>query len=111
MKKILIIAALVILCGSLAACSGTSSSSSSPSSPAPSAPAPSASPEPTLDDLFTQKYQTTKTMCTLYFSLVNQGWTDPEIYTQLEDGGGFDGYPGDSGQVMFHALIKWCYAN
>jgi hypothetical protein len=64
-----------------------------------------------LNDAFNANRQTTTKMCTLYYSLVNQGWTDDQIYKQLADGGAFDGYVGGSGSTMFHSLIKWCYAN
>lgn len=50
------------------------------------------------------------TMCPAYFSLVNQGWAQDDIYDALNDAGAFDNYYGQ-GHEAFKAMTKWCYEN
>ena len=64
-----------------------------------------------MNKFFNAHYGTTQKMCQFYNTLVNAGWTDGNIYTQLKDGGAFRNYPGSSGHVMFYSLIRWCYAH
>lgn len=99
MKLFLIICATLLASASLAACGGTTTSGQGQPAPAPRDP---------VAATLTSNAGNTRKMCAAYFALVNQGWSDDDIYTSLDDAGTFDSYYGQ-GHAFFRALVKWCY--
>jgi len=104
-KKIIAIGAIAITSISLTAC--TDYSADSTTSDSTSEPAVATDP---VTDALDANYANSAKMCAYIASLVNQGWTNDEIYGQLEDGGAFDGYYGQ-GEEVWHKLTRWCAAN
>jgi hypothetical protein len=104
MKAILVITLVLVAC-TFAGCAGTTSSSSSQDSSAVVEDS-----APTMEDILDAHVSDSMVLCDNYYSLVNQGWTDDEIFTQLNNAGAFDGYNG-TGDEFFHAMIRWCYKN
>ena len=110
-KKLVTVGAT--LCGAvaLAGCGNTTDTTSSSSgSEVTAAAAAKVDTAPSLNDIFNSRYASTQKICDAYDSLVNQGWTDEDIFNQLNDAGAWDGYQVGAKDV-WHALIRWCYAN
>ena len=100
------IVALLVLGGIANSCGSASKSGSDNSS---AAPASQTSTDPFGDALDANPAKS-RAMCAAYDTLVNQGWTDDNIYKQLDDAGAFDGYYG-TGPEFFKRAVRWCYAN
>jgi hypothetical protein len=100
MKVIFVLVGMIVVGYAINAGGGGSSNSSGKSH---------TTTQPTLNQLFNQHYENTQKMCSSYSSLVDQGWTDGEIYTQLKNAGAFDGWVDTASSTMYYALIKWCY--
>jgi hypothetical protein len=58
-------------------------------------------------ELFNLDSASTRKLCADYDGLVNAGWTDTSIYTDLNDRGAFNSYGVPTHQV-FVALVRWC---
>ena len=104
-KKLLAIGAITVTACSLTACgeySDSATDNSAASAPVTSDP---------VTDLLDANYAKSAKMCVLIDSLVNQGWTNDEIYGQLSDGGAFDGLSGGTAEDSWHKLTRWCAAN
>lgn len=86
-----------VIGGAVSSCGDSSASKSSSS-------------EPSLEQLIATD-PATPTICEGYFSLVNRGWNNDSIYDELNAGGAFEGYLGNSGRTYFDALVKYCYQN
>jgi len=100
------IGAIALTAVSLTACTSTDSTTSTTIDNTPVA---QTGTDP-ITTAFDNDYAHTEKMCAIYGSLVNQGWTNDEIYNQLNDAGAFDSSYGQ-GDTVWHKLIRWCYAN
>jgi len=108
-KKAVIASATIALAIGVAGCGSTTSTSTNSSSD-DTAVAAAVNNEPTLNEVLDQNSASTRILCENYYSLVNQGWRDADIYDQLDNAGAFDGY-GGAGPTFFKAMIRWCYNN
>jgi hypothetical protein len=108
-KQFVATAIVVTVVIAAAACGGKSDDQASSASPV-SQTQPATSQPKTMEDILDGHYDETLTLCEAYFGLVNEGWTDDNIYKQLQNSGAFDGYNGAESE-FFHAMIRWCYKN
>jgi len=108
-KKVASLAAVCVVgVFAFTGCGSTGSSDSAVSSTATTTTTES---EPTLQEVYSQNRSNTLKLCESYFSLVDQGWSNDDIYGTLSDAGTYDGYYGNSGRLAFNELTKWCYTN
>ena len=101
---ILIVVFLTIV---ISSCNGSSKSSNNSSD---NVAATQSKPAPTWDDVLNAHPARSQVLCNSYDTLVNQGWSDDDIYQNLSDAGTFDQFYGQ-GRDFFNAMVKWCYAN
>jgi hypothetical protein len=105
-KQFVATAIVVTVVVAAAACGGKSDNSTDQASPVSQ----TQTQPKTMKDILDGHYDETLTLCEAYYSLVNEGWTDDNIYKQLQNSGAFDGYNGAESE-FFHAMIRWCYKN
>ena len=105
MKVMIIIGLVMAIAIGVSACGTTTNNS-----PAPVGDASSAVSAVTPEDLVDQNPGVAQMFCTNYFSLVNQGWNNETIYSELDAAGTFDGWDFDT-KAIYEALIRWCYNN
>lgn len=106
MKKLIPFAVLaVVIAIAVSACGTTNSVSpvSADSSAAVDTPA-------TAEEILDAHPEAAMTACEGYNALVDQGWNNETIYSELEAAGTFDGWTIDSHEA-FGALTRWCYSH
>jgi hypothetical protein len=110
-KQFVATAIVVTVVVAAAACGGKSDNSTEQASPVSQTQTQPVTSQPkTMEDILDGHYDETLTLCEAYYSLVNEGWTDDNIYKQLQNSGAFDGYNGAESE-FFHTMIRWCYKN
>jgi hypothetical protein len=104
-KVVASVVGVLLLVAVLAGCAGGDGDASAS---AVRKPAQAGSPVDVFYATLDKQPATSQKLCRYYFSLVNQGWGDDAIYTDLSDAGTFDQFYGQ-GHNFFKGLVRWCY--
>jgi len=105
-KGILLLIGVVVLVLAVSACTDTTDRISADDSATVATP----SQEDVINEAIAANPEFAHGFCDNYFTLIDQGWNNETIYSELDAAGTFDDFPVDSHDA-FHARVKWCYHN